>query len=340
MDRSARGRQEITSTGLHRLAEARSLIIGSRYEEAMRLYAEMCLQDPMNSALFREMLAARTHLINIKSTAEIMKLQHELNVLQGKARLDTLLRHEQYDDPRRLERFGHKVYSQNDEDGIIAEIFRRIGTTNRAFLEFGVEDGIECNTHLLIHAGWSGVWAEANRNYAQSIRSRFKLAIDTGHLKLVERLISQENINQTIQELELPLDLDLLSIDIDLNDYWVFKALQVARPRVVVIEYNGKFPPPMRRVVPYSADRQWDGTDYHGCSLQSLTDLAAAKGYQLVGCNITGANAFLVRTELCQDLFADPATAEHLYQQPRYELFRMGAFEMGHEGNFGLWLDL
>lgn len=323
-----------------RLTEARALIVASRYEEAMRLYGQMSLQEPMNSPLFQEMLNVRAHLISIKAAAESMKLQHELNVLKGKVRVESLLRDTRYDDPRRLERFGHKVYSQNDEDGIIAEIFRRIGPQNRTFFEFGVEDGIECNTHLLLHAGWKGAWAEANHDHAQSVRNRFKSAIDCGQLVLIERLVLKENINQVIQDLALPEDVDLISIDIDFNDYWVFQALEKVRPRVIVVEYNGKFPPPLRRVVPYNPDRVWDGTDYHGCSLQSLADLAAAKGYNLVGCNITGVNAFFVRTELCQDRFPIHATPDNLYQPPRYELFQMGAFEVGHPASFGPWLEV
>lgn len=60
------------------------------------------------------------------------------------------------DNPLRLERYGYKVYSQNDEDGILAEIFRRIDVTNRQFLEFGVENGLENNTLNLLEQGWSG----------------------------------------------------------------------------------------------------------------------------------------------------------------------------------------
>jgi hypothetical protein len=322
------------------LAEARTLVAASQYEGAMRLYTQMCVQNPMDNHVFQEMLNVRAHLISIKSAAETMKLQHDRNVLAGKAYIQRLLQDDRYGDPRRLERFGYKVYSQNDEDGIIAEIIRRIGTRNRTFFEFGVEDGIECNTHLLLHAGWKGAWAEANRDHANAIRARFKPAIASGQLRLVERLMSSDNINQTFRDLALPDDLDLLSIDVDFNDYWLLKALEVARPRVVVIEYNGKFPPPLRRVVAYDPNRAWDGTDYHGCSLQSLADLAATKGYNLVGCNLTGANAFFVQEELCNDLFAAPATAECLYQPPRYELFQLGAFEVGHPGNFGTWLDI
>lgn len=324
----------------NQLAEARVLVATSRYEEAMRIYAEMCVREPMNSQIFKEMLDVRAHLISIKSAAETMKLQHDANVLEGKAFIADLLKDGKYDDPRRLERAGYKVYSQHDEDGIIAEIFRRIGTRNRAFFVFGVETGLECNTHFLLHSSWKGVWAEANRDHFASIRSQFGQAIASGQLKPIERMITKDNINQIIGEMALPSDLDLMSIDIDFNDYWIFKALEAAQPRVMIVEYNAKFPPPIRRVVPYNRDRAWDGTDYCGCSLRSLSDLAVSKGYNLVGCNITGVNAFFVRAELCADLFATPATAEHLYQPPRYELFHMGAFEVGHPGSFGHWLDI
>src|SRR5262245_41373742 len=70
------------------------------------------------------------------------------------------LRDGRYSDPLRLECFGFKSYSQYDEDGIIEEIFRRIGTTNKRFIEFGVEDGLENNTLKLLLEGWGGLWIE------------------------------------------------------------------------------------------------------------------------------------------------------------------------------------
>src|SRR5215813_14659408 len=76
-------------------------------------------------------------------------------------------------DPRRLLRYGFKLYSQNDEDGIIQEIFRRIGTGTRTFVEFGVESGVECNSAKLLVENWRGVWIEADHVHAESIRRRF-----------------------------------------------------------------------------------------------------------------------------------------------------------------------
>lgn len=323
----------------NRLAEARVLIAAGKYEEAFRIYATACAQEPLNTPMFHEMLEVQSRLINIRSTAGLMGLLHEDNVLQGKRYLHELLADAVYSDEKRLERYGWKTYSQNDEDGITQEIFRRIGTDNRRFFEFGVGTGFECSTHFLLHLGWKGAWAEANGSYVSAIRDRFSVAIDSGNLRLLSTPISQENINQIVEQLAFPDDLDLICIDIDYNDYWVFKALEAVRPRVVVVEYNAKFCPPVRHVVPYNPNRQWNGTDYCGCSLQSLCDVAEEKGYRLVGCNITGVNAFFVRDELCGDCFATPATPEHFYQPPRYELFRMGAFEVGHPGEYGLWLD-
>src|SRR5919204_6377034 len=76
-------------------------------------------------------------------------------------------------DPKRLLRYGFKLYSQNDEDGIIQEIFRRIGSTDRTFVEFGVETGVECNTAKLLVEGWRGLWIEAKPGNVEAVHRRF-----------------------------------------------------------------------------------------------------------------------------------------------------------------------
>ncbi|HXW24710.1 MAG TPA: hypothetical protein VEK73_08185, partial [Xanthobacteraceae bacterium] len=150
-----------------------------------------------------------------------------------------------YAEPKRLVRHGYKVYSQNDEDGIIAEIFRRIGTTGRSFVEFGVETGVECNTAKLLVEGWRGLWIEANGQSAQAIRQNLAPFIAERRLVLEERRVTAENINALIGEGGFAGEIDLLAIDIDYNDYWVWKAIDVIAPRVVVIEYNATLRPPM-----------------------------------------------------------------------------------------------
>ena len=156
-----------------------------------------------------------------------------------------------YADPKRLVRHGFKVYSQSDEDGIIQEIFNRIGTTNRTFIEFGVETGIECNSVKLLVEGWSGLWIEASDPYAAEIQNRFGRFVANGKLVLSQNTVTAENINPLLEQAGVTGEIDLLSIDIDYNDYWIWKAITAVSPRVVVIEYNATLRPPMSLVVPY-----------------------------------------------------------------------------------------
>src|SRR5215472_9002505 len=93
--------------------------------------------------------------------------------------------------PRRLEWYGWKVHSQSDEDGIIAKIFSRIGTTNRVFVEIGVEVGTECNTRQLLDRGWSGLWIEGEPSYAGSIRWTFREELAEGRLRFVPEYVDR-----------------------------------------------------------------------------------------------------------------------------------------------------
>jgi hypothetical protein len=227
-----------------------------------------------------------------------------------------------YADPRRLQRHEHKTYSQNGEDGIIDEIFRRIGSTNNFFVEFGVGDGLENNTALLLVKGWTGAWIEGDSASVAAIQTTFRRQIAEKHLHVQNAFITAENIEQLFSNAAVPLEFDLLSIDIDGNDYWVWKAIQRYSPRVVVIEYNSTFPPSMEWVKEYNPSSVWDGTMAFSASLKSLEQLGAAKGYALVGCDFRGVNAFFVRQELLQDRFYTPYTAEEHFEEARYYLHR------------------
>jgi hypothetical protein len=223
-----------------------------------------------------------------------------------------------YADPKRLLRHGFKVYSQHDEDGIIQEIFRRIGTSNRTFVEFGVETGVECNTAKLLIEGWRGLWIEANAQACKSIAAMFDPALRDRSLTLKQSLVTAENINTLIRGAELSGEIDLLSIDVDFNDYWIWKAVEIVKPRVVAIEYNAGLRPPLSLTVPYQPSHSGGGTNFFGASLEALVRLGLVKGYRIVGCNISGSNAFFVREDLCADHFIEPATAEEHYEPPRH----------------------
>lgn len=239
----------------------------------------------------------------------------EIHLLLSDLRRAQILSQPKYADKKRLESFGFKVYSQNEEDGMIDEIFNRIGTTNRFFIEFGVQDGLECNTHFLLFQGWEGVFIEGSTEYCGQIRKNFATPLERGQLTLLNSFITAENINDLIAQTKAKdlVEIDLLSIDIDGNDYHIFNAISVIKPRVVVIEINAKFPPPTKYIMPYNPTHIWDGSDMHGVSLESLAKLALAKGYNLVGTDLKGVNAFFVRKDLCGDKFVADCSAKNLY---------------------------
>ncbi len=161
---------------------------------------------------------------------------------------------------------------------------------------------------------------EGSAEYVEQIRRKFHPVLAAGQLRCKQAFITRENINALLREAGPPRRPDLLSIDIDGNDYYVWQAVTEVDARVVVIEYNGKFPPDCDWKMAYDPNHIWDGSDWHGASLKALELLGAQRGYQLVGTNLSGANAFFVKKELAGELFCQPATAQALYNPLRLGL--------------------
>jgi len=174
-------------------------------------------------------------------------------------------------------------YSQAGEEGVIGRIFEAIGTTNRFCVEFGAWDGLHfSNTaRLRIDHGWSGLLLEGDAEKSQAPG-------------VVHALVTAENIEPLFWEHGVPDCFDLLSIDIDGNEYWVWKAIEHFRPRVVVIEYNIFFGIGVRKSMPYDPEHVWDKSLYHGASLGALHQLGREKGYSLVYTESFAPNAFFV----------------------------------------------
>ena len=269
------------------------------------------------NALLLNQLVGRTDLLVQVARYSAGRLDQALQLDLARYWADELTKPRNAD-ARRLVRFGFKVFSQCDEDGIIQEIFRRVGTTNRTFIEFGVETGVECNTVKLLLDGWRGLWLDGTATNIANIRTNFSTFFDDGRLQALEAFINAECINSLFEKAGITGNIDLLSIDIDGNDYWVWKAIEVVQPRVVVIEYNAALRPPLSLVVPYDPKARWNGSSYFGASLEALVRLGREKGYRLVGCSFSGANAFFVKDEVAGTHFLDPATAEEHYEPSRY----------------------
>jgi hypothetical protein len=261
---------------------------------------------------------------------DLTDLDKSMLVLKESLTAD-LLKMDRYADNKRLNRYEHQVFSQNGEDGIIAEIIRRIGGADHSFVEIGVGDGLETNTTYLLCQGWRGYWFEADSHSVEAIRRRFKREISTGQLTAICAAVSVENICSLLVESGAPTDIDVLSLDIDRNTYWIWTALRNMRPRLVVIEYNSTFPPTIDWKVDHHPTRNWNGTAHFGASLKAMERLGDEMGYALVGCDLSGINAFFVRRELCQDHFLRPFSAENHYEPCRYFLQR----RVAHRRAFG-----
>ena len=220
---------------------------------------------------------------------------------------------------------GFKVYSQVDEDGIIESIFETLGGGS-TFVELGCGNGSENNTHYLALKGWGGVWVDGSSENIRSIAE--SIPLESPRLLVEQMFITRDNIVQAMQRWIQRLGgaLDLLSLDIDGNDAAVLeRILTTVKPRVLVLEYNGKYPPPLKLSVAYNPTHGWAGDDYYGSSLQVFIDQLEAE-YRLVSCGLSGANAYFVRSDLA-DAFA-VYSVKDIYMPARHHLIqRKGAGE-------------
>jgi hypothetical protein len=215
--------------------------------------------------------------------------------------------------PSGLQKFEERRYSQNGEDGIIAEVLRRLGISVGFAIEIGAGDGTENCTRALVEDGWHAVWIDAAPLTAglagRSCGER---------VNAVTAVATAENTSAILDDAGAPLDPALLAIDIDGNDFHVLAAvLAVRRPHVIVAEYNA-LAGPSWWVQPYEPTRSWNETTWHGAGLRALTWLARRHGFELVGCDSTGVDAFFVRQERAGEF--DPADARHHYTPPAVRL--------------------
>lgn len=201
---------------------------------------------------------------------------------------------------------GFCGFSGNDEDGILLYIFALIGTLKRQFVDIGAGGVGASNTaNLVINHGWYGLHVDGNAEALRTAQSTYAKTPGVQHLlpKAVSTFVTTENINSIVQSNGFEGPIDLLSVDIDGNDYWVWQALDCIQPRVVIAEYQPAISAKNAWTTPYDPKFNWRDYPinhssgevlYAGASLAALNKLANEKNYRLVGCNSHGVNAFFV----------------------------------------------
>jgi hypothetical protein len=234
-------------------------------------------------------------------------------------------------EPRlQLRDWEFSIFSQWGQDGIIQYLIHRVPIAHRTFVEFGVQDYHESSTRfLLMHDNWSGLLIDGDADNCDKIRNQHYF----WRHDLTARcaFITRENINELIGS-RFSGDLGIVVIDIDGNDYWVWEALEVVSPRIVVCEYNSVFGAHHAVTVPYQPDfvrsHAHHTNLYFGASLLALCQLAARKGYTFVGCNSHGNDAFFVRNDVAQDVL--PVTAHEGYTPSKFRESRNGDGRLTH----------
>lgn len=218
---------------------------------------------------------------------------------------------------------GFQCYSQHEEDGILLFIFAMIKSTNKKCVEICAGNGIECNTaNLIINHRWIGLQMDGNEKNIASAKEFYSSNTNSMYWPpaLLHAWITRENINDLISDSGFAGEIDLLSLDIDGNDYWIWEAIDVINPRVVVLEYNHLAGPERSITIPYDPQFRVQftqyGSDYAGASLSAFIKLGQKKGYRLVGTNAISTNAFFVRNDV-EHRWLPEIKAESCFEHPR-----------------------
>jgi hypothetical protein len=215
-----------------------------------------------------------------------------------------------------------RCFSQNGEDGLLLYLFSLVGTTNKRSVEICAGDGIECNTaNLIINHGWHGLLIDGSEKAIQSGKEFYARCQDTFLFPpaLVCAWVTADNVNSVVSGHGFAGDIDLLSLDMDGVDYWVWKALTCVRPRAVILEYNPYWGPEASVTVPYREDFRMDMSKlpyYHSASLSAYEKLGRERGYRLVGAQRLGFNAVFLRSDVGADLVPGLTPAEFFERHP------------------------
>ena len=184
--------------------------------------------------------------------------------------------------------YRENIYSQNGEDGIIAEILRRLRISNGYVCEFGAADGKYCsNTFALIERGFRGVYIEYDEDLYKSLLDTCQKYPNMLPIRLKVTTEGENTLDNILSRTPIPIDFDVLSIDIDSYDYQIWDSVKKYRPKIVIIEINGGIDPNARDIIP----NPWQS----GTGFWPMRALGESKGYNLI-CH-TG-NLIFVRSDL------------------------------------------
>jgi hypothetical protein len=224
-----------------------------------------------------------------------------------------------------------RLYSQSGEDGLLLYVFAVIGTTNRKCVEICAGEGIECNTaNLIINHGWTGLLVDGDEAKLQRGRKFYLQQCQDTRIwppYLVHHWVTRDNVNDILRKHSFSGEIDLLSLDLDGNDYWIWQAIDAIDPRVVIVEYQNAWGPDACITQRYQEDFNFmdvkvePGLPRSGASLGAFVSLARTKGYRLVGCNRLCFNAVFIKRGIGEEHFPEITASECFnHMMPNYRM--------------------
>lgn len=231
--------------------------------------------------------------------------------------VQSLVRHEYLDQtalpfPQNVLSQRFRERSQNEEDGITLALLKLVGETDRRFVEIGAGTNGGNSGFLAESCGWTGLMVDGSPERAARLVTRF----GRYGVRVLGTWVTVDNVNQFVIDSGLSGEVDLLSLDIDGNDFWVWRQLDACSPRMVILEFNAAFGPERAVTVPYDAafDRASFKTvsyQYFGASLSAFERLGRTKGYRLVLVEPRGVNAYFLRADVGPSIPTASAAALH-----------------------------
>lgn len=242
---------------------------------------------------------------------KIIGIDKSYNEIQKLALGKLLLKRNKLKKIEKIEDIEFKIFSQFGDDGIIQFLIDKleIDYEYQNFIEFGVEDYSEANTKfLLLNNNWSGLILDSSNESIENIKkNNFFWKFE---LEAIKSFITKENINSIIANSNInKKKIGILSIDIDGNDYWVWKEINVIDPLIVIVEYNSTFGFEKKISIPYKQDfersKAHHSNLYWGASIEALKFLAKQKGYKFLTTNSAGNNAYFIKENIFDKMKLD-----------------------------------
>jgi hypothetical protein len=228
--------------------------------------------------------------------------------------------------PEWLLDYASNTYSQAGEDGVIAKILAMLPETDQWCVEFGAWDGLFLSNvrRLIEEKDYSAILIEGDKKKFESLRNNYA---DNNNVATVNAFVgfnAEDGFDKILSTSSIPKNFDFLSIDVDGNDYHIWKAIKEYRPKAVCVEYNPTIPSEV-----YFVQAPDHGIN-QGCSLLALDELACSKGYELV-C-VLRYNAFFVD----QAYFAKFEISSNQPEIMRKDLSAITWFFVGYDGSVHL----